>query len=507
MTPLPNLARQGGFPWLPAVLSLLVSAWLIAIDPVLDNDGVLYLVAAETFVAEGFQASVEIYQWPFLQVLIGTLHALTGLTTVTTGLLIVSLCYALLAVAFVHTVKEMGGGPLTQLLAALMVVFHAQLGADRSAIARDTGMLAFMLLALVELIRYGKTGHWRHAGQWTLCISAAFLFRVEALSIVLLSPLGLLLLGDTPLRVRAARLAKLLALPCALLAVAITAINLLSPDLLASLKVAEDLGIFHRETLSFSQRLARMADQLANSGLLRHTSVNDAAWGVVAVMVTLFTLNLVRALTLPYALLLLHQWRGKLPLHLCPVSDRLIQVHLAIIFVYQLAFIFFYQFSLGRYSLQIAILLLLYLPFVLTRWWQYAGRRSLARILIVVLLCGYAVDTLVNSRYKKTYIAEAAEWLRDASLPDDIQVVSNEHHIAYVSGRVHRDDILISRHSAEFDKLHTPWQPGTFYAYRTPRQVDMDALRADIRRHGGEIHREFEGGDRRNIVMFSLPAE
>ncbi|MCK9469284.1 MAG: hypothetical protein M0Q49_07690 [Porticoccaceae bacterium] len=506
MTPLSRLARQRAFPWLAAVLSLLVSAWLIALDPVLDNDGVLYLVAAETFVAEGFLASVDIYQWPFLQLLIGSLHALTGLETVTAGLLIVSLCYALLAAAFVRTVKEMGGSPLTQLLAALIVVFHSQLGADRSSITRDAGMLAFMLLALVELIRYGKTGHWRHVGQWTLCVSAAFLFRVEVLSIALLSPLGLLLLGELPLRTRAVRLAKLLVLPCALLAGSVIALQALSPDLLESLKVAEDLGIFQRETLHFSQRLGRMAGQLAGSGLLRHTSVNDAAWGVAAVMAALFTLNLVRALTLPYALILLQQWRSKKLLHLCPVSDRLIKVHLGIIVIYQMAFIFFYQFSLGRYSLQIAILLLLYLPFVLSRWWQGASR-PLTRILIVVLLCGYAIDALVNSRYKKAYIAEAAVWLRDTPLADGIDVVSNNHHIAYKSGRLQRDDILMSRLSAEFHQAHTPWRADTFYAYRTPRQTDLNKLRADIRQQGGKIHREFEGGDKRTIVMFSLPAK
>lgn len=508
MTALPPLTRLRSSLWLPAMLSLLVSMWLIAIDPVIDNDGVLYLVAAETFVKEGFLASVDIYHWPFLHMLIGSLHDMTGLQTVNAGLLVVTLCYALLAVAFVRTVREMGGNATVQFLAVMVVVFHSQLGADRSAIARDPGMLAFLLLALVELIRYSKTGHWRHAGLWTLCITAAFLFRVEALSIALLSPLGLFLPSETPLRTRAARLVKLALLPAVLLALSISLIHLKTPDLLGSLKVAEDLGIFHREALHFSQRLERMADQLAASGVLRHTSVDDAAWGVFAVLITLFFLNLARALTLPYALLLLYQWRSKASLLLCPVSDRLIRAHLAIIVVYQLAFIFFYQFSLGRYSLQIAILLLLYVPFVLARWWQQAGsRRTLVRVLIVVLLCGYVVDALVNSRYKKRYIAEAAEWLHEAPQASGMRVVSNDHHVGYASGQLRRDDILLSRHAAQFDAQHTPWQRGVFYAYRTHRDTDLDGLRADIRRQGGQIHREFQGDDRRTIVMFSLPAK
>lgn len=504
MTQLPTLARQHLFLWLPIVLSLLVSLWLIAIDPIINNDGVLYLVAAEAFISEGLRASLAIYPWPFLQILIGGIHAVTGLKLVNTGLLVTTLCYALLAMAFVRTVREMGGSTTVQLLALVIVVFSAPVSDNRSAITRDPGMLAFMLFALVELIRYGKTGSWRHAAQWILCITVAFLFRVEALSIALLSPFGLLLLQHTPWRVRITRLAKLIALPCTLLVVSVAAINLLAGDLLPTLKVVEDLGIFQRETLNFGQRMDKMAGDLAASGLLKHTSVNDAAWGVVAVIVALFTLNLVRALTLPYLALFAHQAWQKMPLQLCPTSDRLIKVHLAIIVTYQLAFVFFYQFSLGRYSLQIALLLFLYLPFILGRWWQ-SGHRPVARVLIVLLLCGYAADTLVNSRHKKAYLDDAAQWLQDAPVAANLRVVANDHHVAYVSGRVQRDDILLSRLDADFIAAHTPWQPGVLYAYRTPRNTDLDAMRADILARGGDIYREFNGGDRRSIIVFSLP--
>ncbi len=507
MTPPALLARPGTLPLLALGLSLLVSLWLMAIDPVMGNDSVLYLVAAEVFVADGFRASVDIYHWPFLQMLIGAIHAATGLAPVHAGLLVTTLCYALLAVAFARVVRELGGNTVTQLLAVIIVVFNAPLADGRSAIGRDAGMLAFMLLGLVELIRYGRNGAWRHALQWTLCMVLAFLFRVETLALALLTPFGLLFLGETPWRQRLARLGTLLALPGAVLLASMAGLLLLAADLLPTLKVTMDLEQIGGPAWRFSERLAAMSEQLAASGLLRHTAVNDALWGVMAVMLTLFVLNLVRALTVPYVAVLAWQWWKGPPLRLCPVGQRLIVAHLAVIATYQLALIFAYQFSLKRYLLHMAILLLLLVPFVLARWWQRAPRHSLARFVIALLLLGQAADTLINSRHQKAYIAEAADWLRDATLAQDIKVVSNDHHLAYFSGRVARQDILLSRQTEEFDKAHTPWQRGMLYAYRTPRRADIDTLRRDIHSRNGEILAEWPGGDGRQVVIFQLPRE
>ena len=73
--------------WLIFALSMALSAWLIAIDPVLNRDAILYLRSADAYLQDGLVASLQLYGRPLLSVCFALVHQLTGLPLVFAGLL------------------------------------------------------------------------------------------------------------------------------------------------------------------------------------------------------------------------------------------------------------------------------------------------------------------------------------------------------------------------------------------------------------------------------------
>ena len=134
-----------------AALSLLLSAWLIAIDPIITRDAIIYLRTAEAYLQDGFFASQQLFGRPMLSLCIATVHQLTGLSLLWSGLLLSSLVYALLCVGFVAVVRELGGGRKTQVIAAVVILCHPLISDYRSSIMRDPAYWAFMILSLIHI--------------------------------------------------------------------------------------------------------------------------------------------------------------------------------------------------------------------------------------------------------------------------------------------------------------------------------------------------------------------
>ena len=107
------------------------------------------------------------------------------------------------------------------------------------------------------------------------------------------------------------------------------------------------------------------------------------------------------------------------------------RAHLIIAAGYLAVFILINRFMLERYSMQVVIFLLLYLPFVLGALWQRGGWK---KYLVIALLAGMSADTLHNGDREKIFIKEATQWVID-NTPEDASLISNEKYIAYFSRR------------------------------------------------------------------------
>ncbi len=414
-----------------ATLSLLLSLWLIWLDPLVDRDAIVYLRSADAYLREGFGAGQQLYGRPALPLCIAGLHLLTGLPLLWAGLALNTLFYALLCVAFVAVIRVLGGDRRVQLLAAAVILSQPELNDQRSSILRDPAYWALLLLALRELLLYLRRPGPAHRWRWLGCVLAASLFRFEGLFFAALSPLALLACRGLAHRTRHC---LLFLLPVAV-AVALGAglIGLYAAQRPTAIPLFPGIG---QHLQHLAELPARFGEVTAATGqaLLEFSAREDAPVAAVAGLAAILLLNLCRALTWPWlAVLLWDRWRHH-PRDLWPDDARLLRAQLGITLAYLALFTLVNRFMLERYASQAVIFLLLYLPFALDRLWA-AGRRTAPRFLAVALLLGMSLDSLHNLNYQKRFIRDAADWLA-VNTPTGSTLATNNQHLGWFS---HRD--------------------------------------------------------------------
>ncbi len=410
--------------------SLLLSLWLMFLDPIINRDAIIYLRAAEAYLEQGFAASQAMFGRPFLSVAIGHLHQLTGLPLQYAGLAITSLSYAVMCSGFVVVVRLLGGDRRTQWLAAAVILFHPMINEYRSAIMRDPLYWAFMIMAFRQLLLYAREPTVRHQLGWFCWVMLATLVRFEGALFAALAPLGLLLVGEPGRRLK--RSGRLLLLPLSALAAAVVGVLYYQLVMAPGSRLFPAIGQHLRRLANFPAEFADLA-QGTGQALLEFTARDDAGWAVVAGLAAILLVNICRALTWPYVILLLWgRGRGLLD-RLAPQDRRLLNLHLLIALSYLALFTLGNRFMLERYSGIITLFILPYVVFLLNSIWPM-GRRQLGRALVLLLLFGMAADSLYNGGYKKQFVQDAATWIRE-NTDENASLMSNHLYVAYFSRR------------------------------------------------------------------------
>lgn len=480
--------------------SLLLSLWLIALNPLIDRDAIIYLRSADAYLQGGLTASRELFARPLLSVCFALIHQLTGIPLLYAGLLLNTLFYALFCVAFVSMVHILGGDRRIQLLAALVVLSHPVLNEQRSSIMREPAYWAFSLLACRELLFYLRRPVFKHRLRWFGYILTAALFRIEGLFFAILAPLALL--AVTTLNQRWRHCLLLLA-PQLLLATLLLLVWLVYP--------VEPSGHSYRfpGIESYIDRLLELpqafSEMTAATGaaMLAFSAQEDAPTAVLAGLAAIAAVNICRALSWPWLVALLWGWHRGLMSRIHADDRLLLGAHLLISVAYLACFTLINRFMLERYASGFVIFALLYLPFVLNTMWN-AGRRSLQRWLVVVLLLVMWLDSLHNLDYQKAFIRDAADWLR-TNTPSSASLASNNPYLAYFSDRQFKWPTA-NRKGFEINRiLASParWADRDYLAMRVSRR-DTAAWDAFLRDHSLTEMVVFEGGRHGKVAIVEL---
>ena len=485
--------------WLIFALSMALSAWLIAIDPVLNRDAILYLRSADAYLQDGLVASLQLYGRPLLSVCFALVHQLTGLPLVFAGLLLTSLYYALFCVAFVATVKTLGGDRRIQILAAAVVLSHPALNDQRSAIVRDPAYWGLVLLAFRELLLYLQRPVLRHQLRWSCYILLASLFRFEGLFFAVLAPLSLLATKDFSHRWRHS---LQLWMPNILVLIAALTCLLLFQD---SFGQGGGIGTYLGRLQAFPDSFGEMAAATADTMLDKH-SREHASIAVLAGLAAILAINICRALSWPWVVVLLWGAGGKRVVRLRHDDAVLLWAHLLICLLYLALFTLINRFMLERYASQFTIFALLFLPFVLDSMLR-KGRRPLQRWLVVGLLLAMSLDSVHNNDYRKAYLRDAANWLQHHT-PEQASLISNSHYLAYFSGRQF-DWKKATASNFEWRKLlgyQQHWQGGDYLAMLIEPQ-DIPSWEAFLRDNSLTETIAFDGGRHGMVSIVHLSAE
>lgn len=173
------LAERIGPVWITFALSILLSlvALSAAITP--NDDGMLYVETARVFQSDGLSAALQLFDWPFLPILMAVVSSLTGLEMEASGYLLSTVFIAGTCSLIVACAREMR--PQSAWAAMVVVLTVPALNNYRDHIIREFGAWFLLFLALWLLLRWARRPGWTGGLTVQLAICAAALFRLEAL--------------------------------------------------------------------------------------------------------------------------------------------------------------------------------------------------------------------------------------------------------------------------------------------------------------------------------------
>lgn len=430
--------------WPAMAVSLLWSLIVISGNPLPNDDAFSYLHAAEVFSQNGLDATLSEYGWYGYSVLIALVDSLLPTDLLMSAHLLNAAFYCLLVFAFITLSGELGSSRNTSLFAALIILCYPTVNEMRFNLVRDFAYWGFVLSALIQLIRFRKSGAIIHGLGWMTAMMAAVFFRLEGLLILILSPFALLFGQDRPGSSPVGQLGLLFGF------LLVGAIVILGVFQLAGIDLVEVFNFAYRWYLpllnEYPDTLQNAAEGVSLSDHVSEQLLPFSGKGFLLLFIgNLYAViaNLVMALGPAVSLLMLYGFIKHRPA-LDTASLWPWRFYLAGALLALLLFVSIMQFLTSRYAVMTALLLLATLPHLLDTLYRAAtakGKAGTFRVTALICAVYFSIDSLVTFGYSKSYIEEAIAWTRN-ELPPTSSLVTNNFAVAYFSGKVEQyDDI------------------------------------------------------------------
>lgn len=416
---------------LVALASLALSGLAILRDPLINDDGVLYLVVAQSITERGFAGAFEIYDKPFYSMLIAALHGLSGISLLGSAHLLDAFFMAVLAVVFVRLAPQLTGDTGVQKWAAALVLLFPQLNEYRSFILRDFAYWALLLSSVLLLLRYLTSHRTRDGLSWGAALLLAAAFRPEALVFAVLLPAGCVLVQPgVPAGQRLRDCAHLYGCLATIVLPLLVAL-LLSPDSRAMLRgmPAMLLGA----PMAIADNFAAASAEFA-AHVLGAYAADQAPAALFAALLAVLCLRYLKTFGMLYSIVLaIGAWR--LRPRFPSLQGRLLWLHALICVLILMGFLAHRQFLTGRYVIPLCLLSLFPLVIIVRDLFGRARARS-HRLGTLVLLTGaalLAIDGFIEFGGRKTHVFESIAWMQD-NIEPGARIFSNHRLLAFYSG-------------------------------------------------------------------------
>lgn len=410
------------------VANIVLSIWCLNIDPVINNDGVIYLGTAQLMLDGQWQEAFNYYSWPYYPAFIAATAKLFFLELETAAHALNILLVSSLTIAFVCIVGELSNNNhRIMVMAALVILFFPSITKYRSFIIRDFGYLSGYLWSLYFIFRFCSTLNKKHLIGWVLCAMLSCLFRIEGVAFLLIGSYFLVLFTA---RNMPHRQLILPALSMGLIALSATLLFFYVKDKYAPMiEVAQASGqnihnIFELFWANTQQQLGDKKITLFNYTIIIAQNIGSVFY------------ELIRRMAIFYFLFAVYAY-----IHNIGFKNHLVKrvwlVYVASNLCLLIVFSLYNNFLASRYTMASALTLLLLAPFVidqlLTAFKDYRISKKAISVFALSLLVISSVEGL-NVRTKKNHIKEAGLWVKTA-LASDAKVYSNDRLIPYYAGR------------------------------------------------------------------------
>jgi len=399
--------------WLLTLLGGLITAVIIWVHHGwINDDSVLYFEVAKSFSAGEWQAGLKLYNWPFYSLLISITHDLTKLDIQTSAQLLNILFFSITTCSFLSLIRMAGGDKFTILSGALLLFSSTYIVGDiLPMLLRDQGFWAFFLAAILCFIKYLKTEKLRHAVLWQIFMLTAMLFRIEAITFLLLLPMVLFLAK----RKNAWKM-FLSAQSINLLSLAIILVILmLHPSMQLSDfgRIHEAVNIFHHNYIQITEVLSQKSELMGKHVL---GSFLDE-YSLMGVIMTLGCIIVIKAASTPgwiISILAAYTWRN--PLIKIDKEAQHVMLWILALAIINSTMILLSTFVLSaRYLISFAFIIMIFASFQLaylikSRQLQSKLKYGLVIVLLMVLVIGFINNLLPKSK-ASNYEKEAVTWL------------------------------------------------------------------------------------------------
>jgi hypothetical protein len=475
----------------------------VAVGDTINRDGVLYLDAAAAFLDQGVKAAVAVYNWPWYSILIALASRLSGWPLETSAHLLNAVCFLVIADSFVRLHFALGdeNDPPSGWVPVLLILAFPALG-DRLNIVRDWGFLAASLWGLLHLVkfRFEPSGKFRNAALWQAGVAAAFVFRIEALALILAVPVYFLF-EPLPWRNRARNflLSISAVAPTLVVGAALLATGKLAPGKLWEITAHG----YHDPALVwklFSQHAERLAAAILDYGAGYAKLILGT--GLVATLCWLIGANLGPVL-LGISGYGIYRFGWRLPPRFKPllwaaaVASGALLVFLAVRLTPD-----------QRYALLPAALLLLAGGVHLERIvagsrppLAVSGAERWTKRLVLVLVAALCVKSAVVTPDYRFYLRDVGRWIQE-NIPAGASLATNDPRIDYYAGRhMNREQ---NRQLMSLDRL-ADWlarsEPPDYLALRLTSPHDLQQAEKALNR---EPFKAFSPSPREHVLIYKL---
>jgi len=406
--------------YLTFVVSLVLSAIAVWFNPVIAKDTAFYFDVAQTFNQYGLRAAFEEFDWPWLSVLFGMTHMLTGLPWETIGRLWTAFFMAGSCALMVSLMARRV--PEATWWAVLVVLAMPAFNGFRGDILREHGCWAFSVLAMWLAFEWDARGGWMRALAMQAAVLAVALFRLEAIALMLALVLWRLAYVRQP--DGRLRLAQAALLPVLVGVSGIFALLIQDAVLTSRLRT----NLFHY--LNPRQLFASFTGAAQQFGLTLPKWSQDEA-GTMLFFALLGTL-IWRFVSLlgPFAMPLLFRdgWRAW---H--TYWQRFAPMALALALYFGVMLVFFVQalFINSRYA---ALLNWMAVPLAVLAILGVARRFPRAVKMMVVASVAMMLVNVISLSAKKTHYIDAGNWFARHVERFDDDIYFDDHRIAWYAG-------------------------------------------------------------------------
>jgi hypothetical protein len=256
-------------------------------------DSVLYFEVARLFSIGEWKQGLALYNWPLYSALIALIHKITGIGIQCSAQILDVVFFALATFSFVSLIRLAGGNKTTMACGTLLLFSSLYIVGDAlPMLLRDQGFWAFLLTSLIFFIRFYRSGKLSDAMLWQLCAIVAVLFRIEAVTFLLLLPFIFFTNTAVAMRERVRQSAQASLITISMVILLVAALVLIPSVHLSDFgRIQEVVTLFGHGYLQLTQNLADKAQFMSEQvlgGYLRD-------YGLFGIIVTLAGIILVKS--------------------------------------------------------------------------------------------------------------------------------------------------------------------------------------------------------------------